>query len=285
MRKEEQLLQRALEFIAWEEARQTELGMTFSDMQKAKAMQDAHKKQALSLIRRHTRTFSPLPLLRTAAILAVIVGGVLLLRPVSDPRLPLQTATAIPLQPYFSASPLPATPSPIVHTPLPTSTPVYTQEPTTSPTLSPVVAISATPSPTIAPLPTNAPAPSPTHSPTLIPLSAGPEGWSGAYFPHHQAESWQMQEAEMGENSAVLDDNYVFTEYLSSAPLPTLAADIASYRYVSVGGAPALLTEDKAGRYTLTWDVEGRTLSLFAPDGREDTLLQIANSVEKVELE
>ncbi len=275
MKREEQLLHQALERLAMDETRQLEQNILFSDMQKAKALQEAHSKEALRVIRRNTRSLSPLPLLRTAAVVALIAGAVMLLRPSSSPLPPVPTG--VPLQPYITS--FPPTDEPMSQeTPSPTSSPLPSVSPTIIPTFSPIPTVFTTPTPTISPLPSQSPSPMPT-------LSNAPDkqaAWPGTFFPAHQAEAWQLQQTgNAGELSAVLDDNYIFTEYGSSAA-PMESGDGVTYRYVAVNGAPALLAEDKAGRLTLTWDQNGTTLSLHAPDGKEETLLQIAGSVVQV---
>lgn len=277
MSKSEKLLEQALYEIAMEETSRLSQALSFRDMQKAKDLQHAHSKTALSLIRKNTRSASPSVYLRTAAVIAVIVGGIWLLRPASQPPQPAAPPTVLPLQPFVTAS-VPPTAAP----PSPTYSPF-------TPTEQPIITEFISPSPTLTPLPTDTPAPTPTSSPTFAPTpeaTAAPERispWSGRYFPAFEKDSWLIQETDGDEMlCAVMDDNYVYTEYTHHTTLSADASEEKEYRYVMVGHTPALLTEDRAGQYTLTWDVEDRTLSIFAPDGDAETLLQIAESIKQV---
>lgn len=293
MREQNNVLEQALAALAAEETRALEEQMTFSDMQMAKKMQLAHSKENLELIRKHTRILRPAPFLRAAAAIAVVVGGLMLLRS----SMPEKADVLTPTSPSFSMqtnspsstqepngvifTPISPTTTPIAniiepisttHTPLPTYIP--SPAPTAEPTHVPLATPTATPSPvpTLAPLATAAPVPlaAPQH----------PDGWQGNYFPGKNPGDWLLKPS--GGMTAVYDDNYEFTEYDHITTPLSDARDIAEYEYVMINGVPALLTEDRAGQFTLTWDVDGRTLSLFSPDGEKETLLDIANSVIKL---
>lgn len=303
MREKNEALEQALAAIAAEETLSMEQQMTFQDMQAAKKLQLNHSKENLSLIRKHTRAFRPAPFLRAAAAIAVVAGGLMLLRSsmpektdITTPAVPpisihtgSPSATSVPYSSLYdqftptaspviidyecilpTASPHPAfTPSPVpTAEPTPAASPIPTDAPTATPS----------PVPTVSPIPTASPLP--TVTPAPVPQVQHPEGWQGKYFPAANAAGWTMKKS--AGNTAVYDDNYEFTEYASITHALANGSEIADYQYVMIHGAPALLTEDQAGQFTLTWDMDGQTLSLFSPDGEKQTLLDIANSVVKL---
>lgn len=294
MHKQDTLLEQALFEIAAQETRTLEQCMTFADMQAAKRMQNEHKKDALALIRKHIKTFSAAPYLRVAAVLVVLLGGLFLLRslPTEKNILPPEVQHLQPLFTHF-----PAEASPTVNSGLPTSTPIFGSDELPSPTPTPqntvFVPVNTTHAPVLTPTPTLIPTATPTLAPTLTliptaPPTAAPtsesayypDDWQGDYFPQAHNGQWAMKKGSNDDsNVAVYDDSYEFAEYANQVILPVTDAEDCRFRYVSVNGVPALLTEDKAGRLTLTWDVEGRTLSLFTPIGDEETLLSLAETV------
>ena len=290
--REQDILEQALSELAARETQALEKQMTFSDMQTAKKMQLAHSKENLSLIRKHTRSFRAAPFLRAAAAIAVVVGGLMLLRTSmpektdiltpATPSLSVQTnspsATQEPFTVMNTAS-LP-TPTPFVDivetftaTPVPLPTVIPSPEPTAEPTVSPTAIPTPQPTSTPSPAPTATPVVTATHAPAV----QHPDGWQGSYFPGKNAGEWALKQP--GGMTAVYDDNYEFTEYDHIASPLANGQEIDEYRYITINGVPALLTEDMAGQFTLTWDMDGHTLSLFSPDGEKETLLDIANSV------
>ncbi len=287
MREQNDVLEQALAALAAEETRTLEQQMTFSDMQTAKKMQLAHSKENRALIRKHTRTFRPAPFLRAAAAIAVVVGGLMLLRSSMPEKADVLTPTAPSLSTQTTSPSSTQEPNNVIIVPIsPTTTPsINTIEPNIS-TFTPLPTHSPSPAPTAEPtaVPTATPSPVPTAAPnaTSVPLAAPqhPDGWQGSYFPGKNPGDWLLKPSS--GMTAVYDDNYEFTEYDHVTNPLSDARDIAEYAYVMINGVPALLTEDRAGQYTLTWDVDGRTLSLFSPDGEKETLLDIANSVIKL---
>lgn len=292
--REENVLEQALADIATQETLALEQQMTFSDMQAAKKMQLAHSKENLALIRKHTRSFHVAPFLRAAAAIALVAGGLMLLRTSMPEKMDISTPTAPSLSVQTNLPPstfepnhafIPSvtpTASPIVNsfetftaTPVPlpaiTPSPEITSEPTIAPTAVPTLHPTATPSP--------APTATPTPAAKPSPAAQHPDGWQGRYFPAANPADWTLKQAD--GNIAVYDDNYIFTEY-DQITQTAAGQNIAEYQYVMINGIPALLTEDQAGQFTLTWDVDGQTLSLFSPDGEKETLLGIANSVIKL---
>lgn len=297
MREKYDVLEQALAAIAAEETRTLEQQMTFSDMQAAKRLQLNHSKENLSLIRKHTRSFRTASFLRAAAAIAVVAGGLMLLHSSMPEKTDITTPAAPPISIHTGSPSATSTPnsSPFEHF-APTSTPVIIEYNGISPTLSPHHAFTSSPVPTAvptpaaSPIPTDAPTATPSPVPTASPLPTvtpapapqvqHPEGWQGKYFPAANAAGWTLKKS--AGNIAVYDDNYEFTEYNSITHTLANGSEIADYQYVMINGAPALLTEDQAGQFTLTWDMGGQTLSLFSPDGEKQTLLDIANSVVKL---
>lgn len=295
MREKNDVLEQALALIAAEETRAMEQQMTFQDMQAAKKMQQINSKENLSLIRRHTRSFRAAPFLRAAAAIALVAGGLMLLRTSAPektdiltpaaPSLSVQTnspsATLEPtIAPTATISPTQTPFINIVETFTATPVPLPTIIPSPDPTAEPTVIPTAVPTP----LPTATPSPAPTAAPvvveTALPAAQHPDGWQGSYFPGKNPGDWVLKST--GGMTAVYDDNYEFTEHASIVSSLSGTKDIEEYQYVMIHGVPALLTEDRAGQFTLTWDVDGQTLSLFSPDGDKETLLDIANSVIKL---
>lgn len=320
MSKQDILLEQALSEIAAEETRAMEQQMTFADMQAAKRMQTEHKKDALALIRKNTKSFSPAPYLRAAAVLVVLLGGLWMLR-----SLPTEKNTLPPevqqLQPIYTQ--MPAAGLPTATAQLPTSTPVFVLKesnaptpapqytaaapveptqfptlaststpamiPTSVPTSTPTPTLSPTLTPTATPVPTLAPTATPTLAPTAVPVPVAtpvptyqPNGWQGDYFPQVHEGQWTIKKNDANNLTiAVYDDSYEFWEYTEKVILPLTEAEDCRFHYLSINGTPALLTEDKAGQLTLTWDVEDRTLSLFTPIGDEETLHSLAETVNR----
>ena len=295
MREKNDVLEQALAAIAAEETRALEQQMTFSDMQAAKKLQLDNSKKNRTLIRKHTRSFRVTPYIKAAAVLAVVAGGLMLLRSPMPEKTEITSPAAPPL-PYQTTASITTSPShPLLNATIPpTLHTEYIDSEHITPTITPLVTLSPAPIPTLSPTlkPTPAPTATPTPSPvpTAVPDAATPApqqeaqhpyGWQGRYFPEAYAAQWSIQERE-DHAAAVYADNYEFMEYPQITHPPATGAEITEYQYLSVGDTPALLTKDKAGQYTLTWNADDRTLVLFSPDGEKETLLGIANSVVKL---
>lgn len=115
-------------------------------------------------------------------VLVGVIGGAAAL---SQPKLPAESPTPVPVMEVISAAPAP-TPTPLAEpaaTPTPSPTPSPTPMPT--PTPDPTVTPTPTPSPTAAPSPTPSPTPAPT--PTPAPSRQPPQvqlrftSYSGSY--------------------------------------------------------------------------------------------------------
>lgn len=290
--REQNVLEQALASLAADETQALEQQMTFADMQAAKKMQQAHSKENLSLIRKHTRSFRPAPFLRAAAAIALVVGGLMLLRTSTPEKTENLTPAAPQALPYYTATTPSTLPEvlPTVATSIPTletnfsvlETPSSTYAPKLTPSPVPTSTPSPSPTPTQTPTPTATTVPTATVSLPPMPAVQHPEGWQGSYFPGAHPDQWSIKQNSDALGSAVYADNYEFTEYAGIAPPPGTGVEPADYQYLTIQGVPALLTEDKAGQYTLTWNMEGHTLTLFSPDGEKETLLDIANSVIKL---
>ncbi len=260
-------LRRALSEIAEEEADLFERSLTAEETQNAEALFRQHRKKALSLIARHTRkTGKSAAFLRAAAVVLVILGGVLLAfrQPPRDvtPLSPPPGGTAAP---FYTPAPSPtAAPSPtVILTVSPTVTHFLTSSPTQSPTRMPFVEPTGTPFPTETPIPTEAP--------EAMQAVQAPSAWQGGYFPGVLPIGYSLEglETSNGAYSAAYgngDDRIVFTEYavLTSLPVP----DGARVAYVQWSGGAALRWE-KDGRVTFAWDQDGRSFSLMATDGKQ----------------
>ena len=295
--KQDDLLRQALSELAQEETEQFAAGMSREDRRAAETLFRRHKRQALSLIARHTgkkRGYGT-AVLRIAAMLILVAGGVYLATrqapPDITPLAPGQSASVAPFRTDFPSpteSPVPTdTASPIptltakpdlIETQSPTSAPIPTDVPTPNPTDTPEPTATPAPTPAITPEPTASPAPQPPK----VKSAAVPDSWGGAYFPGALPEGYTLAQCGTvdGGWQAVYqngDDTVTFTEHASMTSIPV--DEGLTVTYVQWDGVVALMA-DADGVQTLAWDLDGRSFRLTATDG---SAAEIAKSVRKIQ--
>ena len=310
MKREEDWLREACGELAEEEIDQLAQGLSPDETRQADTLYRRHKKTALSLIRRKSARSAAAPYLRAAAILALIVGAVYFSlresRPEKIPQVQPPTFTVIP---YYTdvPSPVPVTSEPTTApapTPAPTAVPATaapTPTPTPTPSSAPTPETSPVPTSTSSPTPTPTPSPAPTPSPTPEPTATSevfvdshpPVGWTGNYYPGliptggNDASQVTVYIGDGSISTAYTAEQggwaFRFTEFVSSVAVAVPEDAAVSYVQIT-DGIIALQTETAEG-ITLSWDMEGQTLSLFlSGNARQETadLLSIARSVKKI---
>ena len=301
MKQADDLLRQACAEIAREEADSFEQSLTRSASREAEEVYRWHRPKALRVIQRHTKkpgrtrsVFLPI-----AAALILVLGGALFSLRSSPPDAIQQSQppAEIMIQPYYTPKSTGTFSS--------TAAPTPTEEPTASPTSSPIIdpnpivsttvsidpANTPTLSPTFTPLPTASPTPAPTAEPTPAPTplpvstpepaSLAPAGWLGEHFPTLLPPGFELASVTREDDCCTAaytryGQLLTFTEY-DHARLIEAPKD-ADYNYIQVNGIVVLQARTDNG-VTLTWDMDGHTLSLFTPQGDG---IDIAESVIKI---
>lgn len=293
MKQADDLLRQACVEIAREEADSFEQNLTRSASQEAEEAYRHHRLKALAVIKRHTeqkrslRAFLPI----AAALLITLGGAVFSMRhSPKDMTEQTQPPSEITVQPFYTAEPT-AAPSPTLSsvvmtssTPSPTEAPIIEQSPTIIPTVTPFISPSPTPSPTFTPLPTEAPTSAPTATPEPESASLIPAGWQGEHFPTLLQPGFELLSVTREDDCCTAaytryGQLLTFTEY--DHPRLIEAPKDADYEYIQVNGFVVLQARTDNG-VTLTWDIDGHTLSLFTPQGDG---IDIAESVEKISIQ
>lgn len=271
MSRQDDLIRQACARLAQEETEALERSLTQADREAADALFRRHRRSALALIGRtagkqRSRVYGAL---RVAAAAVLVLGAAYwgLSRHPQDPTTP-PPGPGASVSPYFTQAP--------------TDSPIFTEVPTESPTQTPVPTVYQTILPTLTPLPTLSPTPSPAVRPREASALPLPGGWAGQYFPSALPDGYTLDETEQGEgyHTAIYQSDsqrIVFSEYDASRLIH--APGGARMAYVPLAnGALALRMETEEG-VTLSWDLDGRSFSLFASDGRAE---EIAQNVKKI---
>ena len=289
MKQADDLLRQACAEIAREEADSFEQSLTRSASREAEEAYRHHRLKALAVIKRHTGTSGhPLLLPLAAALLIVLGGAVFSMRhSPKDMTEQIQPPSEITVQPFYTAEPT-AAPSPTLSsvvtassTPPPTEAPIIGQTPTAIPTETPFISPSPAPSTTFTPLPTEAPTPVPTATPEPENASLVPAGWQGEHFPTLLPPGFELLSVTREDDCCTAaytryGQLLTFTEYDHTRLIE--APKDADYKYIQVNGFVVLQARTDNG-VTLTWDMDGHTLSLFTPQGDG---IDLAESVIKI---
>ena len=291
--KQDDYLRQALSQLAQEEADQLESSLTRDERRRAESMFQRHKRHIFSLIARNSRRSSHSAVfLRVAAVLVAVLGSVFLLTRQAPPDYTLATpVSTASVAPYLTDAPTetPApTPSPSPHpTFLPSQAPSPTAPPTASPTPTPEPTQAPTPTPTAAPTltPVPSPTPEPTQAPTAVPQTMDvqpPAAWTGSCYPAlvpwgSQLDGLTQEEGQRKASYTSPAGSMVFTEY--DAVTAVSVGQLSQVNYVQLGDDLVGLQTGENGSMTITWDAEGKSFSLTAPEALAP---QIAQSVRKV---
>ena len=288
MSRQEDLLRQACSMLAEEETNTLEKSLSPAAIAEAEKLYRQHRMKIFALIRKETgKKKGSMPfLLKTAACLVLIAGTAWIAlhqqHPDPTPMTPLPSAS---IAPYYSPIPtetilptsLPAETPPSTFTPIPTNT--HPPVPTSSPTIAPTT----TPTPTFTPLPTKSPDVSATNTPILSqePPGLAPSQWQGVYFPQLIPEGYTIADTEEDATSHSIvytkgTNSIIFTEYDMQKSMTIQEG--AKLSYVQIGDRIGLKMETE-NAVTLSWEVDGRTLSITctAADAEE-----IASSIKKV---
>ena len=289
MKQADDLLRQACAEIAREEADSFEQSLTRSASREAEEAYRHHRLKALAVIKRRTGKPGHSLFLPLAAALLIVLGGAVfsMRHSPNDMTEQTQPPAGITVQPFYTAEPT-AAPSPTLSSAVaasptvsPTKTPIIEKTSTIIPTETPFISPSSTLSPTFTPLPTETPAPVPTATPEPDSASRIPAGWQGEHFPTLLPPGFELASVTREDDCCTAAYSrygqlLTFTEY--DHPRLIEAPENADYEYIQVNGIVVLQARTDNG-VTLTWNMDGHTLSLFTPQGDG---IDIAESVIKI---
>lgn len=272
MKRADDILKQACARAAQEVTDALNRSLTLEEMRRAEQAYDRHKPKALSLIRKHTKKErrGKRALAAAACLALLLAGGYLTLFHAPRDIVPAAQRPAASVAPYYS--------------PVPTFSPIPAETQMPEPTQTPASAPTDTPKPTETPPSLDTPAPTDTPTPTAAPAPArvSPAGWTGLYFPQSLPEGYGLSylEQKEGRHTAAYTLNgreLMFTEYDSAQSLTV--PEGAESRYVALDSGLIALRTEADGVVTLTWDQEGRTLSVAFEEGDGKA---VADSVKKI---